>query len=76
MDTHNSHISLFRHFKLYKYTFTPKIVMNVNVKYADAVEEECSTPEGVVDGGAVEVVNEEGVVEVCFHPGCSASPPY
>ena len=50
--------------------------MNVNVKYADAVEEECPTPEGgVVDGVAVEVVNEDGVVEVCFHPGCPV-PPY
>lgn len=40
----------FRHYKLYKYAFTPKIVMNVVMKYADAVEEDIPVDTGAADG--------------------------
>jgi len=60
----------FRHYKLYKYTFTPNIVMNVNIKYADVVEEDIPVVEGVVDGSVPDIENEDGAA-----PGESPSEP-
>ena len=48
----------FRHFKLYKYAFTPKIVMNVSVKYADVVEDEIPAEESGADGSMAEMEKE------------------
>ena len=53
----------FRHYKLYKYAFTPKIVMNVTIKYADS-SEEAPLIEGDEEGSTQEVQNEDGTAEI------------
>lgn len=50
----------FRHFKLYKYAFTPKIVMNVNIKYADSIEAETLVDNAKTDGANIEGMGEAG----------------
>jgi len=51
----------FRHFKLYKYTFTPKIVMNVSINYADVIEDEVPVEEeGVTNGSMASMEKEAG----------------
>jgi len=54
----------FRHYKLYKYAFTPKIVMNVAVKYADIVDEDPPLTAGVEEGCDPEVEKEDGGTEI------------
>ncbi|XP_014670739.1 PREDICTED: coiled-coil domain-containing protein C16orf93 homolog [Priapulus caudatus] len=51
----------FKHFLLYKYAFTPKLTMDISLKYSDSMEKDSVEETSAKDSDSGE--NEQGVID-------------